>query len=198
MNEAMDMLSARVERMDQLIDPSDPSTFRTALQQLNEIVHELEQLKRIETNSMASNVGNPKMVHIINEITEMLNFTNNLKMQLEGAVSEYENKKRRNEASGGVPLSSTSSNSSSSASASSSFTSTSTSQPSQEPLTRQEIAKLLLLVSKAYQMNVLTSKQRSNLKNQIIMRSAYLRLIVQNSDIRIIMGALAVISKETP
>lgn len=63
-------------------------------------------------------------------------------------------------------------------------------------LTRDEVAKLLLAVQKAFQLGKISAKQKSHLKDQICSRSSYLRLIVQQDDIHLLIGALKSISGE--
>lgn len=62
-----------------------------------------------------------------------------------------------------------------------------------EPLRREEIGKLLLLVSKAFETQQISRDQKSKIKNQICNRAGYLRLILEQEDMRIIMAALVTI-----
>ena len=59
------------------------------------------------------------------------------------------------------------------------------------PLAREEIAKLLLLVSRAHGIGQLTDQQKSNLKMEVCLRKSYLRTILKQQDITQIMAALA-------
>ena len=59
------------------------------------------------------------------------------------------------------------------------------------PLAREEVAKLLLLVSRAHGIGQLTDEQKSNLKMEVCLRKSYLRNILRQQDITQIMTALA-------
>jgi hypothetical protein len=61
----------------------------------------------------------------------------------------------------------------------------------ESPLAREEIAKLLLLVSRAHGIGQLTDSQKSNLKMEVCLRKSYLRHILRQQDINQIMSALA-------
>lgn len=60
-------------------------------------------------------------------------------------------------------------------------------------LSREEIAKLLLLVSKAYSVGGITLVQKQNIKDQICAKLGYLRLVLQQKDMKLVFGALAAI-----
>lgn len=61
-------------------------------------------------------------------------------------------------------------------------------------LERDEIAKLLLLVARAFAFQHITLDQKSVIKNDIVRRKPYLRQIVMLDDISSIMNALKKIS----
>jgi len=66
---------------------------------------------------------------------------------------------------------------------------------SDEPeLRRDEIAKLLLLVSRAFGIQQISVEQRGFLKNEIVNRKGYLRTVVQQEDIGKVLGMLSAIS----
>lgn len=58
------------------------------------------------------------------------------------------------------------------------------------PLAREEIAKLLLLVSRARGIGQLSDSQKSSLKLQVCARKSHLRDILRQQDITHIMAAL--------
>ena len=62
------------------------------------------------------------------------------------------------------------------------------------PLTREEIGQLLILVSRALSLNIISQAQRGFLKNQIIGQHGMLRVILQFPTVDQIMGALKTIS----
>lgn len=60
------------------------------------------------------------------------------------------------------------------------------------PLSRDDVAKLLLLVSKAYSIQTITATQRSKIKDEIILQKGYLRpLLLQNNKIPDVLAILA-------
>jgi len=61
------------------------------------------------------------------------------------------------------------------------------------PLSRDEIAKLLLLTSRAWKMKMVTDKQRHFIKTVIVRQEGYLRVILSLSSIKTIMSALAAV-----
>jgi hypothetical protein len=65
---------------------------------------------------------------------------------------------------------------------------------SQSPLQREEIAKLLLLTAKSFQLNRINQKQKGQIKEQICRQQAYLRLILQQDDILMLLGALTAVA----
>lgn len=62
---------------------------------------------------------------------------------------------------------------------------------SQPPLQREEIAKLLLLSSRAHTIQQIDVQQWRLLKDEICRRKGYLRDILRQSDISAVMAALA-------
>jgi hypothetical protein len=69
-----------------------------------------------------------------------------------------------------------------------SSSSTSSTEP---PLQREEIAKLLLLSSRAHSVQQISVQQWRALKDEICRRKGYLRQILRQSDISSVMAALA-------
>lgn len=74
------------------------------------------------------------------------------------------------------------------------FSSTSSDDSSESELKRDEIAKLLLLVSRAFGIQQISLEQRGFLKNEIVNRKGYLRSVVQQEDIGKVLAMLAAIS----
>jgi hypothetical protein len=62
---------------------------------------------------------------------------------------------------------------------------------SEPPLKREEIAKLLLLSSRAHTIQQINVQQWRALKDEICRRKGYLRDILRQSDISAVMAALA-------
>jgi hypothetical protein len=62
---------------------------------------------------------------------------------------------------------------------------------SEPPLQREEIAKLLLLSSRAHTIQQINVQQWRALKDEICRRKGYLRDILRQSDISAVMAALA-------
>ena len=67
-------------------------------------------------------------------------------------------------------------------------------QNESEPLSREEIGKLLILTSRAYTLKILSPNQRSFLKTQIVARHGMLRVVLQFPTLESIMSALKTIS----
>ena len=63
-----------------------------------------------------------------------------------------------------------------------------------EPLTREEIGKLLVLTSRAFKSEIVGQSQRAFLKTQIIARHGMLRVVLQFPTLESIMAALKTIS----
>lgn len=63
-----------------------------------------------------------------------------------------------------------------------------------DPLSREEIGKLLVLTSRAYKSQIISPNQRAFLKTQIIARHGMLRVVLQFPSLESIMAALKTIS----
>ncbi len=63
-------------------------------------------------------------------------------------------------------------------------------------LQREEIAKLLLLTIKSYELNRISVKQKGHIKDQVCRRLGYLRLVLQQEDIGLIIEALTAVGGE--
>ena len=62
-------------------------------------------------------------------------------------------------------------------------------------LRREEIGKLLLLVARAYQTKHIDSNQRALIKGHICRKAGYLRVILEQTDMSVVMGALSAIGR---
>ena len=68
-------------------------------------------------------------------------------------------------------------------------------EPYLDMLRRDEIGKLLLLVAKAFQTQQITREQRSRIKEQICNRAGYLRMVLEQQDMRVVIAALVAIGE---
>lgn len=64
-------------------------------------------------------------------------------------------------------------------------------------LSREEIGKLLLLVAKAYETKQINFQQRRVIKGHICRQAGYLRIILNQTDMSVIMRALSAIGEDT-
>jgi len=60
----------------------------------------------------------------------------------------------------------------------------------EEELSREEIAKLLLLTSKAFRGQQITAEQRGFIKDKVVKREGYLRKILQQEELGTVVNAL--------
>lgn len=67
-------------------------------------------------------------------------------------------------------------------------------QNEEQPLSREEIGKLLILTSRAFKSEIISGNQRSFLKGQIIARHGMLRVVLQFPTVESILNALKTIS----
>jgi hypothetical protein len=66
----------------------------------------------------------------------------------------------------------------------------------QSPLRREEIGKLLLLISRAYSTRQIDHQQRRLIKSHVCRRAGYLRILLLQTDMSVVMAALSAIGKE--
>jgi hypothetical protein len=194
--------ASRVESIDRSIDMKKPSTLMTAKHDLAQIIGDLESLqanevspsppssplfstlKQIDGLTLSSqDVGNGNREealshrkHLHAEIENMLEQTQLLYKQIDATLQRI-TAKDPSAASG--------------ASGSSSSSTSSSAHNSEPPLQREEIAKLLLLSSRAHSVQQISVQQWRGLKDEICRRKGYLRQILRQSDISSVMAALA-------
>jgi hypothetical protein len=66
----------------------------------------------------------------------------------------------------------------------------------QSPLRRDEVGKLLLLVARAFSTQHISQPQRTLIKSHVCRRAGYLRILLAQSDMTVVMNALGAIGKE--
>ena len=164
-DQSLKSIAERVGRLDLLIDPSNPNSLREAQQTLNSIVSELQSISSVRNRDLSHNER-----LVIDEIDELLNHTIVLKQQIDSTISENQDL-----------YNTINRHSSSNTDASD--------EPIDQPLNQEEIRKLLLLVSQAQSMNILTVNQKSLIKDQICRRQSFLRLILVD-DITVILSSM--------
>lgn len=62
-----------------------------------------------------------------------------------------------------------------------------------EPLTREEMARLFLFTARAWKVKMVSDRQRGFIKDVIVRREGYLRVILNFNDISTILGALVAV-----
>ena len=180
-------MAKRVESLSGLIDPNRPETLLHAQDTLDAVINDLEAMVLVG-DRMESEPGEGPS-NLITEIRALLEQTRGLKSHIDKAIqiqkgvsndarpSQQQKNETADETEDGKK-------------AAMEFV---TSQ-GDAPLDRQEIAKLLLLISRAEKGGVLSKKQKSFLKTQVVARVGMLRVILQLNGIEVIMRALKAIS----
>lgn len=158
-------VAQRVSTLDLLIDPSNPKSLLQAKETLQAIVNELQFISSIRNKNDLSN--SEKIV--LNEIDELLNHTYMLKQQIDSTIAEnhliYET--INNNSTNPTPAAA----------------------QAEELLSQEDIRKLLLLVSKAHSLNILTVTQKGLIKDQICRRAIFLKLVLVE-DLTVTLSAL--------
>lgn len=65
----------------------------------------------------------------------------------------------------------------------------------QSPLRRDEVGKLLLLIARAHSTQQISTSQRSLIKGHVCRRAGYLRILLAQENIHVVMSALASIGQ---
>lgn len=182
-------MAQRVESLSGLIDPRRPATLLHAQTTLNEVVNDLEAMV-IVGDRMEAEPGAGQS-DLIREIRSLLEQTRGLKLHIDKAVGIQAGLSGE----GGGSQSQEEPEVESEEASESDVREFVNSQ-GDVPLDRQEIAKLLLLISRAHKGGVLSQKQKDFLKTQVVARVGMLRVILQLSGIEMIMSALKAISGE--
>ena len=164
-DQSLKSIAQRVGRLDLLIDPSNPNSLREAQETLNGIINELQIISSAKDSELSQN----EML-VINEIDELLNHTIVLKQQIDSTISENQDLYNA-------------------INKHSSINTNASEESIDRPLNQEEIRKLLMLVAQAQSMNILTVNQKSLLKDQIVRRQSFLRLILVD-DITVILSSM--------
>lgn len=160
-------VTAKMGGFDLVIDPGNPESLVKAKEQLDEIILELEGF--LKSGDLEDNSEKSKA--LLGDVSDLLSQTR----VLHGHIS-----KQTNKYSASVPTGSTQS----------------IPDVGDNPLRRDEIAKLLLLVARAYSIKQISLPQRSFLKSEIVNRKGYLRDVVQQEDIGKVLEMLAEIADQ--
>jgi len=188
-------MAERVESMGKGIDTRNPASLRTASATLNLIITDLASMLELGPGA-ATGEGEKG---IMAEVSALLQQTVTLKGHLDRALAipavaeaaanrstpkPPSSQQRQQQQQPPLPPQQQSQTSSSLAS-----------QVLNDsvPLSRDEIAKLLLLTSRAWKMKMVTDKQRHFIKTVIVRQEGYLRVILSLSSIKTIMSALAAV-----
>jgi len=158
-------MAQRVESIDLILDPRNPQSLKQADNDLGKVIEELEQLQSI--GQRGTPVG-PDDVYgpLTGDISELLQQTRLLRDQIKKSIPStlLYESNKRDD------------------------------KEPEPPLTREEIAKLLLVVSRAFSIALITIEQRSFIKDEICKRKVYLRGVLQSEDIFAVMKSLAELS----
>lgn len=195
MEERFAEVTAKMSSLDMAIDPNNPAALMGVKTQLDEVIGDLEGFveERLVDDPSEKAQGLMKDVKELLEQTKMLR--NHIARTAGATVralaaanvgwngndSDGDSDRDNGNGNGNSPNRPASPAASASA-------------PPQPELRRDEIAKLLLLISRAYSLELIAVEQRSFLKSEVVCRKGYLRRIVRMSDIPEIMQALAEIS----
>ena len=181
-------MAKRVESLSGLIDPSRPETLLNAQATLNAVISDLESMVLVGDRMESEPGAGPS--NLITEIRALLEQTRGLKTHIDkaiviqGGLSDDAEAAAQQETTDEEPQGERDT-----------VREFVTSQ-GDVPLDRQEVAKLLLLISRAEMGGVLSKKQKDFLKTQVVARVGMLRVILQLSGIEMIMQALKAISGE--
>lgn len=183
-------MAKRVESLSGLIDPSRPETLLNAQATLNAVISDLESMVLVGDRMESGSGAGSSPSNLITEIRALLEQTRGLKSHIDkaiviqGGLSDDAEAAAQQETTDEEPQGERDT-----------VREFVTSQ-GDVPLDRQEIAKLLLLISRAEKGGVLSKKQKDFLKTQVVARVGMLRVILQLSGIEMIMQALKAISGE--
>lgn len=162
-------MTSRVENLDLEIDPSNPQSLLRAKGDIDSIVRDLENFNAAGANKFSADDDGSEGVHLeaslVSDIGELLEQTKMLQDHINKQVKAMDRY-------------------------------TDDEPPAQEtdsvrPLEREEIAKLLLLVARAYGIQQISVEQRAFIKNEICGRKGYLRNILLQDDIGAVISSLA-------
>lgn len=177
-------MAQRVESLSGLIDPTRPSTLLHAQATLSAVITDLEAMTLVG-DRMEAEPGAGQS-NLITEIRSLLDQTRGLKLHIDKAIGMQAGAgggAAPEEAAEEEPVGE-----------SDSQVREFVNSQGEQPLSRQEIAKLLLLISRAHKSGVLSQKQKDFLKTQVVARVGMLRVILQLNGIEMIMSALKAIS----
>jgi hypothetical protein len=181
-------MAKRVESLSGIIDPKEPDSLIYAQGILNAVIEDLEAMVIAGNSTGEESDGSGLM----NEITGLLNQTRGLKGHIDKAVEiqsniseEAQTQSQREE----EPAASEEEEKD--------FVRGYVNQQGETPLDRQEIGKLLLLVGRAAKTGILSQKQKSFLKTQIVGRVGMLRVVLQLQGLDMIFHALKAISGDS-
>jgi len=186
------LVAERVESLSGIIDPNVPSSLTYAKSILDSIVDDLSKMGQIGKNIDEEN-SDGQQSGLVQEIFGLLGQSKTLLSHIEKAITiqktlgggveeqgagsqQQEDEEEEKEEDGGIDVARV------------------VSMNEDAPLTREEIGQLLILVSRALSLNIISQAQRGFLKNQIIGQHGMLRVILQFPTVDQIMGALKTIS----
>ncbi len=180
-------MAERVTKLDLNIDATSPVSLIRTKQELGNIVQDLSKLLEFEKSSSESGDGSLKT-----EIEELLNQTASLYEALDASIMqavrlEAERNNNNNNADDDDDDEDDDEDDDDEDDDNTS---------DQQPLTRDEIAKLLLVTTRAASFGHLTDAQKGLIKDDIVRRRPYLRHIIHhNENIPAVMHALKALAE---
>ena len=170
-------MAERVETIGKAIDPKSPESLRAALSTLHLIIEDLQSMV-----SLGGQVQDESKRGLMLEVHALLKQTMTLKAHLDRAIAIQPTIQAASDAVAKASLP---------GSAAAVGASWPNAQPrpslstlenqvlrDQGPLTREEISKLLLITCRAWKSKMLSDKQRHFIKQVIVRREGYLRVVL--------------------
>ena len=185
-------MAERVEAMGRAIDPRDPESLRFAHSTLTAIIDDLQKML-----VLGDDVQDESKKGLMDEVKTLLTQTTTLRQHLERAIAiQPKIKPTTPTAPAAAAAPSVAQRAAAPAPAPSDPPSATMEQMmmlDRVPLEQEEIAKLLLLTSRAWKANRLTDRQRNFIKGVIVRREGYLRVVLSFGSIEATFGALAAV-----
>ena len=164
-------ITTKMGSLDLAIDPTQPDSLIRAEAQLGDIMNDLECF--VNENLLDEDSEQAKA--LLGDVNVLLTQTKILQEHISRQIKSQQSSK--------------------SISISSNDFGNNNRNSEEEDLKRDEIAKLLLLVSRAFGIKQISPEQRNFLKTEIVSKKGYLRKVVQQEDIGQVLAMLSAISK---
>ena len=163
-------ITTKMGSLDLAIDPTLPDSLVRAEEQLGDIMQDLESF--VKENLLDEDSDQAKA--LLGDVNVLLTQTKILQDHISRQIKAQQSSKTISVSNSGDDGNNSN---------------------AEADLKRDEIAKLLLLVSRAFGIKQITPEQRNFLKSEIVNRKGYLRKVVQQEDIGQVLAMLSAISK---